>query len=204
MSLSELIRHENDPVAAPSAGSNLGRLAPPLGRAALVQTAVCNGESLRPMSAVADERFGKVRRSMEQMGLTPNTAHIRTHPRHKAAANGCSEVVDSSPSPSRSHGVTVVAQGETQTNPDDDAVDVALAARVAQCFKVSGDMEIRDASGGDADNEPPAKPPGGNWEQYFDDELGDVWYYWPGPGGQWWCGVKEDDVPKPYGDGRDA
>jgi len=203
MSLSQLIWHEHENVAVSSVRNTcVERLASPVGLAAPVETVV-NGNSIRLHGSIVDQRFGKVRRSMQQMGLTPNTAHMRAKPCRKAAAKKCSEVVDSSPSPPRSHRATVAAR-ESHTNPDDDAVDAALAARVSQCCKVSGEIEIRDASGGNADNEPPSKPPGGNWEQYFDNEHGDVWYYWPGPGGQWWCGCSEDDVPKAYNDGVDA
>merc|ERR1711920_508351 len=113
-------------------------------------------------------------------------------------AGGSAEVVDSSPSPPRSNEMVVAARGEGKANQDDDAVDSLLAAKANQCFRVSGDVDIRDESGGDICNEPPPKPPGENWEEYFDDDFGSLWYYWPGPGGQWWCGCKEDDVPKPY------
>lgn len=143
-------------------------------------------------AAAETERSARVRRSMEQMGLTPGTSHIRLSPGSKKALNNAAQTIDSSPSPPPDRGAPRTAGG-------DDEDDVALAACAARCFNVSGDVEAPEATGkAETKNEAPPRPPGGNWQQFLDTDDNSMWYYWPGPGGEWWCGPNEGDSPHPY------
>jgi hypothetical protein len=173
-------------------------------------------------SSAQDERSARVRRSMEQMGLTLSTSHIRRAPGSKALKDTQKEVLtidleSPSPPPDRK----ACGSGSTPQVAE-DAEDVALAACVARSLNVSGDVQISDAdavpgksdtsnpsaseansatahaTSGDASKEAPPRPPGANWQQYFDSDDNCMWYYWPGPGGEWWCGPKEGDMPHPY------
>lgn len=155
----------------------------------------CNGPDRGKVTAQGDERSARVRRSMEQMGLTPATAHIRKKTGRKNALPDVTEVVDSSPSPPPDRGEAAQA-GE-------DADDIALAACAARSLNVSGGVEIAAAAGAGKAEAPP-RPPGSNWQQYFDSEDSSLWYFWPGPGGEWWCGPKEGDEPHPYKEGSAA
>lgn len=154
-----------------------------------------------PLTAEAEERRARLLRKTEQMGLTPGTAHIRRRPMpSKLPTQSPVEVVDllddsDSPVP------------QTAPVAGDDGTDAALAACVAKSLNVScskvtagaSSEESRQAGAMTDDKvEPPDPPPGANWEQFADSEDGTLWYYWPGPGGEWWCGPKEGDKPQPY------
>merc|ERR1719263_519007 len=103
------------------------------------------------------------------MGLTPESSHIRLRPGKKSVPKGGIEIIDVSPSPPPSR----TASAATGSRNAGENVDGA---------------HVSDGTDGSAMNEPPQRPPGGNWEQYLDAEDSSMWYFWPGPGGEWWCG----------------
>jgi len=142
------------------------------------------------------ERNARIRRKMEQMGLTPESSHIRLRPGKKSATKSAIEIIDGSPSPPPSRIAAATTQGSK--NAGENVDDVSLAASAARSLIVSGGVQVFDATVGSAMNEPPQRPPGGNWEQYLDADDSSMWYFWPGPGGEWWCGPNEGDEPRPY------
>lgn len=142
-----------------------------------------------------------LRRSLDQMGLTASSSHVRLPARGRERGKGGAAWSRNSGGKGRSprerpRSESPPFRGRTREDisrsPSPGDEDEMLAESAARSLNVD-DGKRREGS------RKPPPPPGDHWTKYADD--GTVWYYYNGPLGEWWS-TENNDV-QPYNDEED-
>jgi hypothetical protein len=144
-----------------------------------------------------------VYRSFEQMGLTPATSNIRQNgkgqwnPNGRYTRGGKGSAWGKKGKESQRSDSPMRSRRNASRSPSPGEEDDELAAMARKTLNVASSDRPLATNGVTLDQRKPPPPPGDHWTKYEDE--GNIWFYYEGPLGKFWCPADNKD-PQPYDD----